>query len=88
MNYFMKVKVTEEDIDGGTQGSAMFCPLALAAKRTFCTDRILVTQERISIDGEIHYLHYDSKAFVQKYDAGLPVRPQVISFSPASFWRK
>jgi hypothetical protein len=70
------VDVTQEDIDGGTLGSACGCPLALAGTRA--------TGERLSV-GIVSIGHRNFRwrvdlpdvalEFRRAFDAGLPVRP-------------
>jgi hypothetical protein len=81
----LRVVVTPDDIRNGKPGSAIRCPIALAAKRLFHSEPI------ISTDGEtlIVYLpdlrlHYNGPVsavkFVEQFDKGFFVEPEILMY--------
>jgi hypothetical protein len=71
----IKVNVTKDHIRKGIRGSACDCPLALALKETLITTNVSVDANSIRVNHV--YFKTDKKdvRFIERFDAGKPVRP-------------
>lgn len=69
----MEVKVTQEHIDKGKQGSSIKCPIAIALEEMghiACVSRLSVL-----VMNRNFYLPFIASEFVKDFDAGRPVKP-------------
>lgn len=76
----MKIKVTQQDIDYGTQQSCSRCPIALAINRLSCVKKVLVSSTTIMVyvedsAGDIYRLPDEACSFVDRFDNGKFVMP-------------
>ena len=49
----MRIRVTKGDIEAGVQGNSFRCPVALAVRRAFKADTVLVREIIIVTKGEV-----------------------------------
>lgn len=84
----IKLKVTQEDINRGTKGSAKSCPVALALTREGYTNVSVAGDVLMRVNDETWYLPFqkDVSNFVQAFDRGDKVEPTefAMTFQPSS----
>ena len=87
----INIDVTESDIRAGVTGSCQFCPIARAAKRTFNTSRVHVTDTVLEFGlpdplypdtARWHTVELPDEAqgFVKAFDANAGGTPRPIAF--------
>ena len=79
-----KICVTRRDIKEGTRKWLSRCPIALAAKRAFGTNRVSVS-DHIVINGKFYTASPKVLLFIDNFDRGRVVEP--FSFVPV-LWKE
>lgn len=73
---YIKVDVTQEDIDRGSPHCDWACPIAISLRRLAEQPvSISVGSERVSVGDELYAHSRTSMRFVCAFDSGRPVRP-------------
>jgi hypothetical protein len=70
-----KITVTALDIKMGTWRCAYHCPVAMAIKRRFLDQRVIVSRTEIGVGMEHVSLPNKAIRFIERFDAGKTVKP-------------
>jgi len=65
----MRIQISQEDIDGGKQGTPTGCAIALAIRRQYEFSNVAVTSTAVTLDAKKYELTYDMKEFVRTFDS-------------------
>lgn len=86
----MKIEVTQDDILEGKIGKSCYCPIALAMKRAYGHDKIVVSRSVCEIDYVEFATPKEAGRFIVRFDNGFHVSPFSFDFNsiPLMFLKK